>query len=300
MAANFPIAAAGAAADPRLSKEVDRIGNYPTRVIEKLHDPSIQIEEYMHYAKISRADEDALHGPGDEGGTRKNALQLFVLGNLGRSKKEQEPQRRSSVAENVFTVDKKETDEKVTSNSPSSDDGSPRPVVSDEEWMRASRAARTATWGAIFYLITTDILGPYTAPWAFSQLGYGPGIVLYTIFGILAWYSGWQLYRLFLQLDSDRYPLKGYGDIAFRVFGQWARHVVNILQSFQFFLNVALIIIGSGMSISQMSKEKLCFIICVLVAMLAGWLIGQIRTLQRLGWVANLAIWLNVTVLIIT
>ena len=34
--------------------------------------------------------------------------------------------------------------------------------------------------------------------------------------------------------------------------------------------------------------------------MLAGWLIGQIRTLARLGWVANLAIWLNITVLIVT
>jgi hypothetical protein len=36
--------------------------------------------------------------------------------------------------------------------------------VSDEEWAVASRAARTATWGAVFYLITTDILGPYSVP----------------------------------------------------------------------------------------------------------------------------------------
>ncbi|KAL9113157.1 MAG: hypothetical protein Q9227_002769 [Pyrenula ochraceoflavens] len=301
MAAAFPIAAAGAAADPRLSKEVDRLGNYPTRVQNKLHDPSIQIEEYMHFAKISRADEDNMYGPSSEYGKTKGPLQLFVLGGMGR--KPPQDARRSSVASNVFTVDKK-PDEKAVGDekvrSASSDNESPAPVVSDEEWVRASRAARTATWGAIFYLITTDILGPYTAPWAFSQLGYGPGVVLYTVFGVFAWYSGWQIYKMFLQLDSDRYPLKGYGDIAFRVFGAWARHVVNVLQSFQFFLNVALIIIGSGMSISQMSKEKLCFIICVLVSMLAGWLIGQIRTLQRLGWVANLAIWLNVTVLIIT
>lgn len=291
----IPAAATGAAADPRLTDEVDRLGNYPTRVQQKLHDPNVTLEEYMHYAKISRADEDRLYGPGSDYTSTKGPLQLFLFGKL---KGKPDANRRSSVAANAFTIDEK-GGEKVTSGSPESEKGA-HSVISEEEWVRASRAARTATWGAIFYLITTDILGPYTAPWAFSRLGYGPGVVLYTVFGVLAWYSGWQLYKMFLQMDSDRYPLKGYGDIAFRIFGSWARHTVNILQSFQFFLNVALIIIGSGMSISQMSKESLCFIVCVLVSMLAGWLIGQIRTLQRFGWVANLAVWLNVTVLIIT
>lgn len=37
-------------------------------------------------------------------------------------------------------------------------------VVTDEEWVHAARAARTATWGAVFYLITTDVLGPYSTP----------------------------------------------------------------------------------------------------------------------------------------
>ncbi|KAL9623389.1 MAG: hypothetical protein Q9160_002282 [Pyrenula sp. 1 TL-2023] len=233
MAANFPIAAGGAAADPRISKEVDRLGNYPTRVLEKLHDPSVTLEEYMHYAKITRADEERLYGPESDYKSAKNPLQLFVLGRMGRQP--EHPDRRSSVAANTFTLEEK-GGEKVTSGSPESEVGS-HSVISDEEWVRASRAARTATWGAIFYLITTDILGPYTAPWAFSRMGYGPGIVLYTVFGVLAWYSGWQLYRMFLQMDSDRYPLKGYGDIAFRIFGSWARHTVNVLQSFQFFLN---------------------------------------------------------------
>ena len=34
--------------------------------------------------------------------------------------------------------------------------------------------------------------------------------------------------------------------------------------------------------------------------MLAGFLLGQIRTLQRLSWLANLAIWLNIIVIIMT
>lgn len=34
--------------------------------------------------------------------------------------------------------------------------------------------------------------------------------------------------------------------------------------------------------------------------MLLGFLLGQIRTLQRLSWLANLAVWLNVIVIIMT
>lgn len=47
--------------------------------------------------------------------------------------------------------------------------------VTESEWEQANRATRTATWGTMFYLITTDILGPYNVPWAISQMGYGPG-----------------------------------------------------------------------------------------------------------------------------
>ena len=36
--------------------------------------------------------------------------------------------------------------------------------IQDEDWIQASRAGRSATWGAVFYLITTDILGPYSVP----------------------------------------------------------------------------------------------------------------------------------------
>ena len=36
------------------------------------------------------------------------------------------------------------------------------------------------------------------------------------------------------------------------------------------------------------------------IFMLMGFLLGQIRTLQRLSFLANLAIWLNVIVIIMT
>lgn len=51
----------------------------------------------------------------------------------------------------------------------------------DEELINARRALRTASWFAVFYLITTDILGPSNAPFAFSQVGYVPGAILYVV-----------------------------------------------------------------------------------------------------------------------
>jgi hypothetical protein len=166
-------------------------------------------------------------------------------------------------------------------------------------WTPVSRL----TWGirsAVFYLITTDILGPFSTGYAFSQMGLGPGVALFTVFGALGGYSGYQLWRMYLQLDSDRYPMKGYGDIGFRVYGSWFRHTVNSLQSFQFFLNVALIILTSGQSISQLSKGNLCFIVCMAVCTIFGCIVGQIRTLQRFGWLASWAVFLNLFIIFAT
>lgn len=36
--------------------------------------------------------------------------------------------------------------------------------VTEAEWKNASRAVRTAGWSSVFYLITTDILGPFSTP----------------------------------------------------------------------------------------------------------------------------------------
>jgi hypothetical protein len=37
-------------------------------------------------------------------------------------------------------------------------------AVTPEEWKTAARALRTSSWGTIFFLITTDILGWSTTP----------------------------------------------------------------------------------------------------------------------------------------
>lgn len=44
--------------------------------------------------------------------------------------------------------------------------------VSDEEWMNAQRAIRQAGGAACFYLITTDILGPFGLAYSFATVGW--------------------------------------------------------------------------------------------------------------------------------
>lgn len=112
---------------------------------------------------------------------------------------------------------------------------------------------------------------------------------------------------MFLALDSHKYPLRTYGDIGFRIYGQGMRMFINCLQSFQLLFNVGIIIVTNGQSLSQMAakgpeldQNGACFIVLCFVWAIAGMLLGQIRTLQRLGWLANLAIWLNIIVIIAT
>jgi len=152
---------------------------------------------------------------------------------------------------------------------------------------------------SVFYLITTDILGPFGVAFSLATLGWGPGIALYTVFGIMAVFGGWLLYRMFLGLDSYEFPLRTYGDVAFRVHGPVVRHLINILQTIQLLCNVGAIVISNGQALSQMSKFKLCYAICCLVWAIAGFFIGQVRTLQKYGGIATFAIFLNVLLMVV-
>lgn len=93
--------------------------------------------------------------------------------------------------------------------------------------------------------------------------------------------------------------MKTFGDAFFRVWGKWARHFVNVCQAIQLLLTVSILILSNGQSISQVSKRNICFIVCLIIFMAAGMVVGQIRTLQRFGWLANFAVWINVLILFI-
>ena len=73
-----------------------------------------------------------------------------------------------------------------------------------------------------------------------------------------------------------------------------------MLQSIQLLCSVALIIISNGEALSEAAKFKLCYAVCCLVWALAGFFMGQIRTLQKFGWLANAAVWINLLIIFIT
>lgn len=85
------------------------------------------------------------------------------------------------------------------------------------------------------------------------------------------------LWKMFLGLDSDPYPVKTYAEIAFRVYGSVARGVVSLLQSTQLLFNVGIILLINAISLEQIltgsGRGNVCFIVLVLVWTLAGqWL----------------------------
>jgi hypothetical protein len=113
----------------------------------KLYDTSVTIEEYMHYAEHTRADQD------------KNALQ--------------ESSTKVPLLKVIFPPKSanSELDEKMANLNTNL--ASNRAIVSDEEWTNASKALRNATAMAIFYLLTTDVLGPFGLPYAVATTGWG-------------------------------------------------------------------------------------------------------------------------------
>jgi len=105
---------------------------------------------------------------------------------------------------------------------------------------------------------------------------------------------------MFLGLDSYQFPMKNYGDIAFRLYGTVPRYLVNILQTIQLLVSVGVIVISNGQALSQVSKFKLCYAVCCLIWAVCGFFLGQVRTLQKYGWIANAAIWMNLMIIFIS
>ncbi|KAI0198814.1 transmembrane amino acid transporter protein-domain-containing protein [Astrocystis sublimbata] len=238
----------------------------------KVHDSAVTFEEYHYYAQKTRAEQLLLEAP--------------------------QWQWRA-----LFASKKKhgDGDGNNVDNHGGDHDG-PRggQVVTDEEWIDASRAFRTASWGAVFYLITTDILGPFAVPFAIGTLGYGPGIGIFTAFGIISVYSGYILWKVFMGVDSHEFPARNYGDLAFRAWGTTARHVVNVLQAIGLLLLLGQVTILFGQNISEISMYRLCYIVCPLIFVVVGFFLTQVRTLRSFGWLAHFGFWFNLLAIFIS
>lgn len=106
-----------------------------------LHDPAVTFEEYVFYAERTRAEEDrlaALHTP------KVTLKSVFI------------PGTSATLSEGADGAWGATTELNLS-------DPAVRASVSDVEWTNASRALRTASAAACFYLITTDILGPFVS-----------------------------------------------------------------------------------------------------------------------------------------
>jgi hypothetical protein len=93
--------------------------------------------------------------------------------------------------------------------------------------------------------------------WPEIITGEYAGIAFYTIFGFMAGYSGYLIWRVFLGIDSYEFPARNYGDLGFRTWGTTARYVTNICQALGLLLLLGQVTIQFGQNISQVSKFKL-------------------------------------------
>ena len=139
-----------ASEEPRLSITNGRASFFDGHIRpqhRKLYDPSVSFGEYLYYAEKTRAAQRAAE---PINGTRKVSLLNIMF--PAKSSKTALSKKMANLNTNV---------------------ASQRAIVSDEEWIDASKALRNATGMAVFYLMTTDVLGPFGLPYAVATTGWG-------------------------------------------------------------------------------------------------------------------------------
>lgn len=124
-------------------------------------DPTVTYEEYVYWAKIEREMEveenkvfQAEHG---------SPLATTIKNTFTKSGRAKVKVDKETRLHTLTHLDEKQPGNVVTGveGGRAADD----PLhVSDAEWRTAARALRTASWGQMFFLITTDILGWSGAP----------------------------------------------------------------------------------------------------------------------------------------
>ena len=271
-----------------ISNNANALNNFPNSAnldeLDEFYD--VPLEEFLYHAQLQRELEKS-----PDYGEAAPTIPLWEVIRVKLLNKE--PRNNEQVKTVTEKVSSSDCDEKGLPVCEMNDT-----LITEKE--NANRMLRVASWGSVFYLITTDILGPTSAPYAISELGYVPGALLYFLFGICAAYCGALLWKQYLMLDSIKYPLRNYGDVVGRIFNKQTRYAIDFFQAVQLFCNVAVIILGNGQGLSQIAKGKGCYTILIFVWAVAGAIVGQIRSLAKFGFLANAAIWMNVFVIIAT
>lgn len=171
--------------------------------------------------------------------------------------------------------------------------------------LQLQRKLRIAKSSAVFFLITTDILGPDNAPYAIAQMGYVPGIILYVLFGVFAAICGYFLNICFVKTDSNNFPVRTFADLSARAISSKVRVFFALFQFIQMIMTVAQCVLGAASSVAQLldtnlGRNTLCYTVNILVWSILGMIVGQIKTLARFSYLANLAVWITVAVCVMT
>lgn len=58
--------------------------------------------------------------------------------------------------------------------------------------------------------------------------------------------------------------------------------------------------LSAAQSLYQLAHGHICFIVAIVVWIIVGCVLNQIRTLKRYSWIASAAIWLNVLVILLS
>lgn len=173
-----------------------------------------------------------------------------------------------------------------------------------DEIAAANRALKMATWFNVFTLLTTDILGPQKAPWAFAQLGFVPASLIYVAFGVVATYAGLLLAYMYLKLASSKFPLRNYSELAPRAMGglvgRYVKFLMDAMQIIQFVFLLSGLILQNGQALSQMAKGSPCFSGVMFAFAAAGMVINQIRSLTHLSKLTTFNFCINLLVLFAT
>lgn len=135
---------------------MERVWGFAARV-----DSTVTYEEYVYWAKIEREMETEENRvfQAEHGSPLRDSMKN-AFSKAGRKKAKADKEAR---LQTLVHLDEKQPGGDVTDV----DNGRPAesPLkVSDVEWRTAARALRTASWGQMFFLITTDILGWSGAP----------------------------------------------------------------------------------------------------------------------------------------
>jgi hypothetical protein len=270
--------------------------------LEARLDPTVTFEEYEFWAKVEREMED------QEQRTYKELTKdRSWLGGFKTYFSNADDYKRTSVSEAAGHTLQSANAEK-SGEPPSASDTDrelsplPPPAGTHDmtaEWRTAARALRTTGWMTIFYLITTDILGWSQTPFVFSAAGYSIGTGVFILFGFAAAASGLMIWKVFMQLDSSRFPMLSFGDPFLRLFGPKTAAFINVMQAIQMWCSVAVVLIGNSQIFSQLVKAKVCYIAVVIIQLIIGIASGWLRSLKHLGWLCNFAVWFNIVSFII-